>query len=41
MKKRYNQFWKLCEKQPNFLAADFIDQGDLLRFVDEMNDPLM
>lgn len=38
VRKRFLGFNYFCKKMPNFIVADFVDQGDLLRIVDDIND---
>ncbi|CAD8096165.1 unnamed protein product [Paramecium primaurelia] len=37
VKKRFLQYNKHCGKMPNFVVADFVDQGDLSKIIDEIN----
>ncbi|CAK58203.1 unnamed protein product (macronuclear) [Paramecium tetraurelia] len=37
VKKRFLQYYHHCRKMPNFVVADFIDQGNGSIFVDEIN----
>ncbi|CAD8119526.1 unnamed protein product [Paramecium sonneborni] len=36
-RKRFLQYYFKCKKMPNFLVADFIDQGKLTNIVDDIN----